>query len=184
MTKLRFISALFAVSLLISSIALTHPVSAHTTRVDGPISVQLHIEPNDLPVDNVPTHYLLSFRDQNSVFSLADCTCGVQIQANGKTISTVTLGSEAPLATIQTFTFPKPGVYTMIVSGTPKSTNTFSPFSVSYSIRVDQNPDQKKQTDNTPLYFAIGVAAIVVSLLVIGTVLIIRYNKKYKGKQV
>ena len=131
----RLIAASFFITLL-ALVLRTSPASAHVLKFDGDIAAILHINPDDDPISGTPTQYILYFDDDTGKFTLPKCNCRIDIQENGQVISTQPLTITNDLESIDTFTFPKPDVYNLIVSGQPKVANTFQTFTLTYLVRV------------------------------------------------
>lgn len=136
-----------------STFFAAEPASAHVLKVDGHIAAVLHINPDDDPISGVPTKYLLFFDDETNRFTLAACTCQVSIQEHGKTIATESIYPTSPTDSSNSYTFPNPDVYTLVVSGRPKRSASFQPFSLSYLVRVSGGVGATAQ----PFPFMLGV---------------------------
>ena len=153
-------------SLVFLLVITIQPVAAHVLKTDGTIGAILHILPDDNPRSGVSTTYELAFKDTSNQFSLANCNCNVEILTDGKTIDTQALGTQYALISKNTYTFPKPNVYTLKVTGKPKEPNTFEPFTLSYNVRVEAGKDSS--TESFPLTLAIGMALMMCLILIIG----------------
>ena len=152
-------------SILLSVTILVNPASAHVLKTSGTIGAVLHIEPDDNPTAGATTTYQLAFADTAHNFMLSGCDCQVSVRLNGVTIDSNQLIASSPLISTNTYTFEKPGVYTLNVKGTPKPNAIFNPFSLSYEVRVLSN----KQLDAQPFPITLGVgfALMVVLLLLV-----------------
>lgn len=152
-------------SLVLLLVITTQPVAAHVLKTDGTIGAILHILPDDNPKSGVSTSYELAFKDTENQFSLANCNCNVAILSDGKTIDTKALGTQYALISKNTYTFPKPNVYTLKVTGQPKEPNTYESFTLSYNVRVEAGKDSS--TESFPLTLAIGMA-LMIGLILLG----------------
>ncbi|HSX05852.1 MAG TPA: hypothetical protein VLF69_05255 [Candidatus Saccharimonadales bacterium] len=155
---------------------MSNTVSAHVLRYDGAMSVELHIEPDDAPISNTPTHYILSFSDSNGQFDLSHCRCQVGLLQGNKTIITSSLIVSTPQVSRDVITFPEPGAYTLRLSGMPKQPGAFQPFRMSWPVRVGSDPNKK------PFPWPLGVAIGVGIGLLIGSALVMEYRGKRHQK--
>ena len=164
-------------TLMLLLVVTVQPVSAHVLKTDGTIGAILHIAPDDNPKSGVPTTYELAFKDTNNQFTLANCDCSVAIQADSKTIDTQVLGTQYALISKNTYTFPKPNVYTLEVTGQPKQANTFQPFVLTYNVRVEAGKNASDSSESFPLTLAIGMT------LMIGLILLAAYAGEHNTEQ-
>ena len=154
----------------------SQPVFAHVLKTDGTIGAILHILPDDNPKSGTPTNYELAFKDTNDQFSLKNCNCTVTIGQGGKTLDTSPLVASSAHISKNAYTFQKPGVYTLNVSGQPTQPNDFAPFSLTYTIRVEAGRGSKN-LDSFPLTLAIGMA------LMIGLIMLAAYAMDLDSKE-
>jgi hypothetical protein len=138
--------------------------SAHVLKTDGNIGAILHINPDDNPVSGIPTDYILYFDDITNRFALTHCDCRIIIQENGQTIATQALTVTTPLESDDTYTFPGPNVYTLVVSGQPKAGYQFQPFVLNYLVRVEGSG---QGTQPFPMSLWVGLGMMIV-LIIIG----------------
>lgn len=144
--------------------------SAHVLKVDGDIGAVLHINPDDNPTTGKSTDYVLSFDDDTGKFSLPKCDCSVAIIEHGKTVATKSLVAGGNGLSENHYTFLKPDVYIMQVTGTPKSPGTFQPFTLSYEVRVTSG---QAGTQPMPVLLWVGMA------MGIGLILLAAYATNY-----
>ena len=159
----RFVLSL--TSLLLLLVITIQPVAAHVLKTDGTIGAILHISPDDNPKSGVPTTYELAFKDTSNQFTLANCNCTVAILLDGKVIDTRALSAQSASISENTYTFPKPNVYTLKVTGQPKEPNAYTAFTLSYTVRVEAGKD--KNAESFPLTLAIGMT-LMVGLILLG----------------
>lgn len=124
--------------------------SAHDLQFSGTIGALLHIEPGDSALAGQPATLIFHFVDTEKKFLPAQCECEVSVtNTDGKKIFSAVLDSNDTSAgddtRLTTFTFPKVGIYKVAVVGAPLTSKnsaataaTFSPFTISYDIRVEQ----------------------------------------------
>jgi len=119
---------------------------AHQVEVQDDVGATLHIEPSDTPRagEDVLAWFALT-RKGGQTIPLADCDCTLVVSSQfersqaAPTLEPVLIAVEAegyegiPGATL---TFPTVGAYTLIISGTPKQANDFTPFELSFDVTV------------------------------------------------
>ncbi len=132
--------------------------SAHVLETDGSIGAVLHIKPDDNPQAGTPTGYVLYFQDSNGRFSLGTCDCAVAVVENGKVIHKAPLVVSSSTASENTVTFPAPDVYSLQVTGRPKTSGVFQPFVLSYIVRVAGG---QQNYGGFPLLLGVGLAMMV-----------------------
>lgn len=141
----------------------TQPAVAHILKTDGTIGAILHMFPDDNPKSGISTTYELAFKDTDDQFTLSNCDCSAEIQSNGKTIELQTLDTVYPLTSQNTYTFPEPNVYTLIVTGQPKKEKMFQSFTLYYDIRVEGSENNDSQAFPTTL--TIGMSLVLELIL-------------------
>lgn len=154
------------------AILLVAPASAHTLKTDGTISAVLHFQPDDDPVSEKPTEYILFLNDSTKRFSMAECNCTIAIKKDGKTISASPLRLNSQNIIGGTITFRQAGAYEVVFQGSPIKTDTFQPFTLSYLERVVPNPGVSHPSSA----FTLGIGALVVSMIIIAFLIKVRYN--------
>lgn len=153
-------------------ISFAPAASAHTLKTDGTISAVLHFQPDDDPISDKPTEYILFLNDSTKRFSLDGCACSITIKKAGKTISTKPLRLNSQNILGGSITFTGAGAYEVIFQGTPVKNNTFQPFKLQYFEQVAPNPDEKRPSST----FIFGMGALVVSMVIIALWIKVRYN--------
>lgn len=152
-------------------------ILAHVLKVDGTISAVLHINPDDQPVSGTPTSYILFMNDSTGRFSLKACQCRATLVQAGRALTSQRLLPNAQSFPAGTFTFPEPGVYNLIITGSPTTPGTFQPFTLNYLERVTQGstgaPDE---TSFLLLGACMGMAVAALVIVWFGY----RYNKQQK----
>jgi hypothetical protein len=154
------------------TVLLSPSVSAHTLKADGMISAVLHFQPDDDPMSNKPSEYILFLNDSTKRFSLGDCDCTISIKKDGKTISTSPMQLNTQGVIGGSITFAEAGAYEVIFEGSPHNKDEFQPFTLKYLEQVAPNPD----TGRPSLSFYLGISVVVVIMLVIALVIKVRYN--------
>lgn len=138
-----YIYIFFALACAVLTSAIFNTVYAHSTQAEGSIHAVLHINPVDDPVALEDSSLQFQFFDDQKMFSLLICECRLDVTHGSSTVQTFTLptgtlfdrmGARVPIV------FPAAGVYTLTVTGSPK-TAEFKPFTLVYDIRVE-NPRQ------------------------------------------
>jgi len=168
----RTLSACTIVLLL--ALGVPAVASAHILKVDGHIGAVLHINPDDNPTAGSSTDFVISFTDDTGGFSLPQCRCNVSILENGKTVTTQPLAASSEAVSDNHYTFVKPGVYDMRLSGTPKAPEAFQPFTLDYEVRVTGG---QAAMQPMPVLLWVGMG------LMIGLVLLAALAMDYGSKQ-
>ena len=145
---------------------------AHVLKVDGHMSVLLHVNPDDNPVAGQQTTYFLYFNDDTGTFAASKCICTVTIQSQNQTIAAQPVNAIDATDTENSFTFPEPAVYTMRVDGKPKQAGAFQSFGVSFTVRAT---GASATIQPFPWLLGVGLAGLV-GLLLLGA-----YASEYSG---
>jgi len=148
---------------------------AHVLQTDGDIGAVLHINPDDNPVSGTPISYVLSFADTTGRMTLPKCACGITILENGHQVARKPLVATAAMQSDDTFTFPKPDVYILKISGAPKTPGAFQPFTLSYTVRVSGG---QAVMQPFPALLWVGIGATMGLLLLVGYKQGLEYNEK------
>lgn len=141
---------------------------AHVLTVDGDIGAVLHILPDDNPMVGESTQYVLSF--SGTSLNLTHCNCRVHIIEDGQEIATQPLKLTNDTVGEGTYTFMRPAVYTLEVTGAPTTPGVFQSFKLQYEVRVAGGIVEAKQI--SPL---LGIALAVD----VGFVLLISFAYLY-----
>ena len=112
------------------------PASAHILKTDGSIAAVLHIDPDDQPASGTSTPYYLFIDDTTNRFTFAGCDCIVTVKKGSRVIVTEPLRLDTQSVPSGTVTFPEPGAYDLVVSGAPRVSGAFQPFTFDYLVRV------------------------------------------------
>jgi len=125
--------------LLFTSLVLaTIPIHAHVLLTDGNIGVTMHIDPDDAPVAGTPSRFIFWFKDTTGHLDPARCKGSFTITSGDWMVNSQPLFAQinSGLVSVHEFTFEKPGVYTVRVSGYPMGTVSFQPFLLEFKVRV------------------------------------------------
>ncbi|MBW4062159.1 hypothetical protein HJC99_06310 [Candidatus Saccharibacteria bacterium] len=145
-------------------------VSAHQLATNNGMSVILHVNPNDTPVAGGVSGLEFYFIpvSANTVFKLSDCHCQVRVKDGSKTLVDAPLGgmTSGQSQGVANVTFPRLGVYAVMVTGTSKS-GQFASFSTSYELRVDVW-DSSSVSASVKLERIVILAVAVLSLVGVG----------------
>lgn len=117
---------------------------AHQVEIVEDVGATLHIEPNDTPRAGEETlAWFALTRRGGQTIPLADCDCQLAVYTQPKgdaaelTPTLITVDAEGyqdiPGAQL---TFPTVGAYTLVMSGSPKQAEDFSPFELSFDVTV------------------------------------------------
>jgi len=169
---------LATVLLLALVFTLPQTVYAHVLKTDGSMGAVLHINPDDNPRAGVSTDYVLSFSGDSS-FSLPDCDCGVNVIEDGQKIASQALKVTSRTVSENTYIFPKPDVYTLEVTGSPKKTGQFQPFKLSYEVRVAG--DDSETSHSAPPLLTIAIGLDIGLVLLVCVAYLYNESKNHKG---
>ncbi len=133
---------------------------AHTLQTSGSVGAIIHIDPEDDPIIGKPASIYFDLKDTSNKFSIENCTCFLTISLGNSQKLNVPLEHSG-----NQFTFPERGLYTITLSGSPKDTSSFSPFTLSWDFRITK--DSHKSTFPTQLVFLpILFIIILVSVII------------------
>jgi hypothetical protein len=155
-TKILFI-------LFVACCLLPVAVSAHILKTDGNIGLTIHVNPDDDPIVGSPASFFMEIVDKTAKFKPTDCTCTAQILNNGTQIYSAPLFSTAQANDVNaapffSYTFPETGIYTVAISGEPKTADAFQKFSINYDLRVSRTSAQSSD-NNLWIYLSIALVA-------------------------
>lgn len=156
--------ALAVMVILAAGMTTARPVSAHTEESDGTLSAVLHIYPDDHLKSKTPTTYRLSFTDSAGQFSLMHCDCTAEFKDNDQVISSEKLVPINPTTSANGVTFPRAGIYELVVSGQSVQSDSFKPFVLTFSLKADPQDTVESSQSVSPL-LALGLVAMVALVL-------------------
>lgn len=130
--------ALFAV--LMGSLFLASPISAHQLKRDGDVGALMHIEPTDNPQAGVPaTVWFALVKKGGQKIPLKECTCTLTVENGPQRLFSPQLipgtAGEAKGSPSAQVNFPKKGNYLLVLSGTGKQ---FKPFTLRWKVRISR----------------------------------------------
>jgi len=130
------VKKLFWLALALALVA--GPAQAHVVLTDGTIGVTMHIDPDDAPVAGTPSRFNFWFKDTTGHLDPTRCKGSFTISSGDWLVTTQPLFAQvnSGLVSFHEFTFEKPGVYTVRVSGFPIGTVSFQPFLLEFKVRV------------------------------------------------
>lgn len=181
MTKIKYFGIIILL-IIVMILAKPNHVSAHMLATNGSIGGILHMNPEDDPIIGQQARLFFEFKDRNGKFDPKNCSCTFAIVENGKEIYSQDLFQNSTNPSLDNasivYTFPEKNVYTIKVSGKPYSNNSFSPFTLSWEIRVTREASQSNtQNSGTKTMLLIGIASII-SIFVVGIIAFIFRRKK------
>lgn len=117
------------------------PALAHNVQIEGNVAATFHIEPNHNPKAGEPAKAWFALtKAGGEVIALDRCDCQLTVRSNNQTIAQPALQAISaeqykgiPGADI---TFPKAGIYTLEISGKPKTGSEFNAFKLAYDVTV------------------------------------------------
>ncbi len=127
---------------------LRSPAFAHTVKVSRDVAATFHLEPNHNPRAGVPslTWFVLTRRG-GALIPFSQCNCQVAVYAVPRAKNARPLLRPALQAlNVEGYqgvpgtqiVFPNAGQYEIVISGSPKSSANFQPFSINYSVVVSR----------------------------------------------
>jgi hypothetical protein len=150
---------------------------AHNVKVDDQVAATFHLEPNHNPKagESAKIWFALAKKGGEAI-PLADCDCTLTVRQKETVVVTPVLSAldveqyrGIPAAT---FTFPAVGLYSLRLSGKPKTTG-FNPFNLDYEVTVQagkvsetspkgqiENPPEGNNNPETIMPIVLGVGTI------------------------
>lgn len=185
MIKRLTIIASIAASVLVALFGFATPASAHVLKTDGSIGIVIHIDPEDDPIAGSPATFFFELKDKDNKFDPANCTCTVAILKGGAILISEPLFSASGANNINSptfqYTFPERAVYTLSITGAPKTPGGFQNFNITYDIRVSRQangtaaPAPTTTQSHTAHYVLFGAAFIAIAIVFI--------HDKFKSKK-
>jgi hypothetical protein len=160
-----------AILLTAYCLLFTYQASAHVVKSDGNIGVTIHVNPDDDPIVGQPASFFLEIVDKTDKFKPTDCNCIATITENGNQIYSTALftgtqANDVSAAPFFSYTFPEKNIYTVKISGSPKTSDAFQTFSISYDLRVARDARTPAKTSSSTLWLYIGVGIMTVGIII------------------
>lgn len=122
------------------------PATAHEVEISEDIGGTLHIEPNDTPRAGEEVLAWIALRSRGGeIIGLDQCDCRLDVYTEPKQPNSAPLVSPE-LSPVEgdgiqgipgaEFTFPNVGLYTLVMTGSPKQSADFSPFELVFDVTV------------------------------------------------
>jgi len=124
--------------------------AAHVLKIDGTIGGVIHINPDDDPIVGEAANIYFDIQDTINKFKGTNCDCTLIIKdaSTGKTVDQRkkldSISNDKTIGFI--YTFKQKGIYTLILHGEGVPETAFSPFNLSYDIRVEREPSNSIST--------------------------------------
>lgn len=133
---------------------LTTPAYAHILLTDGSIGAVVHVNPEDDPIIGQPAQFFFEFKDKENKFIPSNCDCQYSLELNGKVLTEGDLFADTSNPSLDnasfSYTFSEKGVYSVIITGEPKTSGSFQSFRLEDSIRVERgDQNQTSTSDNS-----------------------------------
>lgn len=147
---------------------LNSPAYAHILLTDGSIGAVVHVNPEDDPVIGQPASFFFEFKDKTNKFSPADCDCQYSLAQNGKVLTSGNLFADTETPSLDNasfnYSFPEKGVYSIIITGKPKTNGSFQSFKLEDTIRVERGSeaDSLPEASTKSNWFALHTIHFVV----------------------
>ncbi|MCL6433563.1 MAG: hypothetical protein K6T90_04985 [Leptolyngbyaceae cyanobacterium HOT.MB2.61] len=130
---------------VITPMAFARPLIAHQQTSAGDVEVMIHLDPDDSPYAGKPTlTWFMLMRRDGDMISPSSCNCRVvaydsrnRAIAHHLPLSPIPIeGHQKGHEAISTMiTFPKPGSYTVVLSGNSKK-GDFNQFELKFPVKV------------------------------------------------
>lgn len=164
---MRKSKTLITTCLLLSILLVIPNAAAHELKTDGSLSVLIHINPDDDPIAGQPSELLFLTSDKEKKFNTENCNCKASVAYNDAVLFSSPLikaGSSyrGIFAPAIPYTFPHKGIFTVTLTGVPKTPGTFQEFSISYDIRIEKDATTPKNTDRSLWDYVVTVAILIV----------------------
>ena len=122
------------------------PAAAHEVEIADDVGGTLHIEPSDTPRAGEEVLAWVALRSRGGeIIGLEKCDCQLDVYAEPRQTDSAPLVSP-PLAPVEgdgiqgipgaEFTFPTVGLYTLVMTGSPKQSADFTPFELAFDVTV------------------------------------------------
>lgn len=160
-------------------LVLTPTASAHVLSRDNTIGGVIHIDPEDNPIVAKNSAIYIDIKDTNNKFFGENCICTVNVTKNNQLLTTLsTNGDNQSLRT--DYVFSEKGIYTLTLNAR-STNNSFDPFSLDYTVRVEREEKVGKQSQDTAfelhtIHF-ISIAAVFIFFIILLVVNKLRETK-------
>jgi hypothetical protein len=128
-------------------------VFGHILETNGSIGAVIHIAPEDDPVAGELSSFFFEFKDKEGKFKPENCDCTVSITQAGREIYSQPLFKNSTNPSLDnvslTYTFPQKDVYEIKIIGKPISSDSFKPFTLTYTVRIDKESESKLSSPET-----------------------------------
>lgn len=106
-------------------------VHAHELQKSGTVEIELHVDPDDSPMESSDSHMGFEVVDSTKRFDVTRCQCLLTIKRGSFVVSEQEIEElEVP------FIFPEDGDYQVVLKGWPRRGFSFTPFEVTFPVRV------------------------------------------------
>lgn len=171
-------SFLFLLTSLFYLLTSVQHAAAHVLEANGSVGAVLHIDPEDDPIAKQQSTFFFAFKDKEGKFTSSNCDCRVSISQQGKEIFSQSLfqNSTDPSLTNASFSFifPQKDVYTITVVGKPYDTTAFTPFTLSYPIRVAR----EESPASSPTWITTHLLHIILGIVISSVALYYFFTKR------
>lgn len=161
MSRLLLISGLVAIFCII---LLPVTTLAHVVESDRGIGAVLHIDPDDDPIAGEVSTFFFDIKDTAGGYRENNCRCRLVIKQDGQTLYDELFNRPGG----GTYTFPTRGIYSVAAVGSPLSGNSFQPFNLEYTIRVERGEGIDVSSNRTAqrLPIVVGVIGAILFLFI------------------
>ena len=160
----------------------TTRIQAHILKTDGTIGALIHIDPDDDPYVGKQSDIFFELKDTTNTFTPQSCDCTVQILQDGIVLSTFSLFTNNEATDLShrtvTYTFPQKGIYTIKLTGTPKTENSFKAFTITYDIRVSRENTSSPSPDQVSINTYTLLLGSLILVAIVGLFVVYRYTRR------
>lgn len=157
---------------------------AHVLKSNGTVGAVMHVTPDDDPIAGQESSFYFEFKDTEGKFKPTLCECTVRIKKAGREIYTQPLFSANTDPSLSntsfSYTFPEKNIYTLTIEGKPTIVNGFTPFTLSYDLRVDRTADTEKETNDATL---LPKLVLIFLLITVGAGIFFMKKRKHTTRE-
>ncbi|MDB4939877.1 MAG: hypothetical protein JWO40_302 [Candidatus Doudnabacteria bacterium] len=173
-------------TIVVGVFALMPVANAHVLKSDGEVGAVLHIDPDDDPIANEPAAFYFAIKDTSGKFDPSKCDCHFIVTKDQQTVF------DKPISIIKQsgewdgiigYTFTDRAIYSVLLKGTPKTTNAFQPFNLDYDIRVSRTANATAPGTSNSSSTQIHLVHFVLFGIAFIAIFYIIWDEKRKGRK-
>lgn len=148
----------------IFGLSIAHVYAHESKESDGTI-VYFHANPSHLPIEDEKSSLLVLIRTKDGTFPVSTCTCTLTLYDAERAIASWPLFLDGKTKSLEPYVFKDAGIYRAEVTGTPKDTASFSPFTFSFSVEVGEGDSWLSKHKLAIIYTLGGLVVFAIGLL-------------------